>query len=155
MLWIVCLLLTCHTLVLICLFGLSVRLLARAREKMKDEALATLREFISAPDADTPSPLAALTDTFATLLAARLVQNVKAMLAGVESGASKGEQLALMDEAMDKSPWLGLIGGMLPKRLRNSLMRNPQMIAALSRIGGNNHGVTNEGATAPRRHNRD
>jgi len=147
--------LTCHTLVLICLFGLSVRLLARAREKMKDEALATLREFISAPDADTPSPLAALTDTFATLLAARLVQNVKAMLAGVESGASKGEQLALMDEAMDKSPWLGLIGGMLPKRLRNSLMRNPQMIAALSRIGGNNHGVTNEGATAPRRHNRD
>jgi len=147
--------LTCHTLVLICLFGLSVRLLARAREKMKDEALATLREFISAPDADTPSPLAALTDTFATLLAARLVQNVKAMLAGVESGASKGEQLALMDEAMDKSPWLGLIGGMLPKRLRNSLMRNPQMIAALSRIGGNNHGVTNEGATAPRRHNRE
>ena len=150
MLWIVCLLLTCHTLVLICLFGLSVRLLARAREKMKDEALATLREFISAPDADTPSPLAALTDTFATLLAARLVQNVKAMLAGVESGASKGEQLALMDEAMDKSPWLGLIGGMLPKRLRNSLMRNPQMVAALSKIGGNNHGVTNEGATAPR-----
>ena len=148
-------LLTCHTLVLICLFGLSVRLLARAREKMKDEALATLREFISAPDADTPSPLAALTDTFATLLAARLVQNVKAMLAGVESGASKGEQLALMDEAMDKSPWLGLIGGMLPKRLRNSLMRNPQMVAALSKIGGNNHGVTNEGATAPRRHNRD
>ena len=147
--------LTCHTLVLICLFGLSVRLLARAREKMKDEALATLREFISAPDADTPSPLAALTDTFATLLAARLVQNVKAMLAGVESGASKAEQLALIDGAMQQSPWLGLIGGMLPKRLRNSLMRNPQMIAALSRIGGNNHGVTNEGATAPRRHNRD
>ena len=148
-------LIACQTLVSICLFVSAAKLLSRERDRLKDEAIATLREFISAPDADTPSPLAALTDTFATLLAARLVQNVKAMLAGVESGASKAEQLALIDGAMQQSPWLGLIGGMLPKRLRNSLMRNPQMVAALSRIGGNNHGVTNEGATAPRRHNRD
>ena len=148
-------LIACQTLVLICLFGLAVRLLARAREKIKDEALGALRQFVTAPNDSTPSPLAALTDTLAMLLAARLVGQVKAMLSGVESGVAKGEQLALMDEAMDKSPWLGLIGGMLPKRLRNSLMRNPQMVAALSKIGGNNHGVTNEGATAPRRHNRD
>lgn len=152
MIWLVCVLIACQTLVSICLFVSAAKLLSRERDRLKDEAIATLREFISAPDADTPSPLAALTDTFATLLAARLVQNVKAMLAGVESGASRGEQLALIDGAMQQSPWLGLIGGMLPKRLRNALMRNPQMVAALSKLGTNHSSGTASDAQPPRRH---
>jgi len=147
--------LSCQSLVFACFCLLAARFYHREARKLRDDAAEAVRQFVEAPDENTPSPLAAMCDQLALLLAARLVQQVKAMLAGVESGASKGEQLALMDEAMAQSPWLGLIGGMLPKRVRNSLMRNPQMVAALSRIGGNNHGVTNEGATAPRRHNRD
>lgn len=154
MIWLVCLFISCQTLVFICLFVLAVRLLARERDRLKNEALDALREFISAPDPETPSPLAVLTDTAATLLAARLVQNVKAMLAGVESGEAKGQQLELIDSAMAASPWLGLIGGMLPKRLRNSLMRNPQMVAALSKLGSN-HAQGAPGGNAPTRTHRD
>lgn len=124
-------------------------------ENQKRKAISELTEFVrsmvEAPDATTPSPLAALIDQGALLLAARLMQQLKAMLAGVESGASKGEQLALMTEAQGNSPWLALISNMLPKRIRNQLMRNPQMIGALSRLAGGGNG-SNTADVPPRRH---
>jgi hypothetical protein len=95
--------------------------------------------------------LAQLTDVLATLLAARLVQQVKAMLAGVESGASKGEQLALIENATQDNPWLAILSTILPKRLKSKLLSNPQMIGALSKLGGfgGNHGA---GEPVPRKH---
>jgi hypothetical protein len=87
-------------------------------------------------------------DPLATLLAARLVQQLKAMIAGVESGNSKGEQLALINEATAQSPWLAIISAILPKRIRNQLLSNPQMIGALSKIGGGGNHNESKGASA-------
>jgi hypothetical protein len=109
----------------------------RERRRLLDELSDSVRAFVSAPDPDTPSPLAVLLDQAATLFAARLAQQLKAMLAGVESGEAKGEQLALINEATAHNPWLAIVSSILPKRIRNKLLSNPQMIGALSRLGGN------------------
>jgi phage-related minor tail protein len=142
----------CQLLVLGCIVLLVRHWIRRQAAALRDEIAETVRTFVSAPDDKTPSPLAAVVDQFALLLAARLVQQVKAMLAGVESGASKGEQLALMQDATSSSPWLALIAGIIPKRLRNQLMRNPQMIGALSKLGGGGNHSTS-GGSAPSRDN--
>jgi hypothetical protein len=141
----------CQALVIGCSLFLVRRWYGNERQRLMEEAENALRSFVVAPDAETPSPMAAIVDQFALLLAARLVQQVKAMLAGVESGASKGEQLELMESAKAGSPWLSLIAGMLPKRLQRQLMANPQMVGALSKLaGGNNHQETD--AIPQRRH---
>jgi hypothetical protein len=128
---------SCQTVVLSLFSMVAIRWYRRERASIQEEAADALRAFVASPNADTPSPLAVLVDQMALLLAARLIQQVKAMLAGVESGASKQEQAAMLSEATAGSPWMALIAGMLPARIRNSLLRNPQMIGALSKIGGN------------------
>lgn len=124
-----------------CFSLLAVRFYRAEKAKTLQEASEWARSLIEAPDETTPSPLAVLIDQCAIVLATRLVQSVKNTIAGVESGAAKGEQLAMFEAAAAESPWIALIGGMLPKRLRNALMKNPQMIGALSKLGGggNNH----------------
>lgn len=122
----------------ICGFSvLAVRWYNKERARTLDELSEAVQTFLTPPDLNTPSPLAVLADQCALLLAARLVQHVKQTLSGVESGAAKGEQLAMINEATSQNPWLALIAGMLPARLRNALMKNPQMIGALSKLGGN------------------
>jgi hypothetical protein len=93
-----------------------------------------------------------LMDQFATLMAARLAGQVKAMLAGVESGESKGQQLALIEEATQKSPWLALLASALPKRIRNKLLANPQMVTAMANLHGGMGGNGAGDSPAPRRH---
>jgi hypothetical protein len=141
----------CQFLVLGCFAFLAVRWYRRETQRLLEELSEAVREFVTAPDKDTPAPLAKLIDQGALLLAARLIQQLKAMLSGVESGASKGEQLALITEATADNPWLALIAGILPARIRNKLMRNPQMIGALSKLGaGGNHAT--DAAVSPVRH---
>lgn len=142
----------CQTLVLACFGILAVRWYHGERQRLRDDLEAAVRGFVEAPDDKTPSPLAAFIDQIALLLAARLVQQVKAMLAGVESGAAKGEQLAMFEAAAAESPWISLIGGMLPKRIRNALMKNPQMIGALAKLGGGGNGARAEASEPIRRH---
>jgi len=130
----------CQFLVLSWFSYIAVRWYKREREETIARATQAAADFLTAPNSDTPSPLAMLLDQCALLLSARLVQQVKAMLAGVESGESKGEQLALITEATAGNPWLTLLSGILPKRIKNGLMKNPQMIGALAKLGkGNNH----------------
>jgi hypothetical protein len=122
------------------------------RQRLADDLAESLRTFITAADATTPSPLAVLVDQFAILLAARLVQSVKGMIAGTESGVAKGEQLALLEDVTKDSPLLTLLSGLVPRSLRTKLLKNPQMVGALSKLGslGSNHGA--DTASAPRRH---
>jgi len=127
----------CQVLVFGCFALLAVRFYRRERARVGQEIAAALTEFATSPDKDTPSPLAVIIDQAALLLAARLMQQLKAMMAGVESGASKGEQASMIAEATSGSPWLALLSGILPARIRNQLMKNPQMIGALSKLGGN------------------
>lgn len=137
MIYAVCGLIFGLILVKIGLFLLSVRALNRFRDDVRLEITETIRVFIEAPDSATPSPFAVLIDTFATLFASRALQQVKQMLSGIESKAGQAEQLEMFSKAAEGNPWLGLIAGMVPKRVRNSLIRNPQMMAALSKIGTN------------------
>ena len=120
--------------------------------KLRREAEEWARAFIEAPNAETPSPLAVLIDQGATLLAARMIQQIKAMLAGVESGLSKNEQSDLLANAANQSPLLGMLGAMLPKRIRSGLMKNPQMVAALMNFGKGNNGSSADTAIVPRKH---
>lgn len=154
MLWLILLLAGCQALVFTCLAVAGHFWYVHQKRALEQELTEVLRSFVSAPNPETPSPLAVLVDNVATLLAARLVQQVKTMLSGVESGASKGEQLALIEGATQGNPWLALISGMLPKRIRTKLLANPQMIGALSKIGSGGNGVVpaDTSGASPRRH---
>ena len=127
----------CQFLAFGCIVFLARRFYRQERANIWHDISEALVEFATSPDKDTPSPLAVIIDQAALLLAARLMQQLKAMVAGVESGESKGEQAALIAEATSSTPWLALLSGMLPKRIRNGLMKNPQMIGALAKMGGN------------------
>jgi hypothetical protein len=129
----------CQVVVLACFAGIVRAWYNREASRIRGEISEAVQIVVTSPNADTPSPLAVVVDQMAILLAARLVQNVKAMLAGVESGESKGEQMAMIADAAEQSPWLALLANMLPKRIRNQLMKNPQMIGALAKLGGNHH----------------
>jgi len=141
----------CQTLVLACFSIVAVRWYNRERSLIENRLSDTMRAFFEAPNADTPSPLAVLVDQFALLFAARLSQQIKAMLSGVESGESKGQQMALINEATSSNPLLAILSSMLPKRIRNRLLSNPQMIGALSKLGSNHQGESSA-ETTPRRH---
>jgi DNA topoisomerase VI subunit B len=145
------LLISSFTLVFAMFGAIGLKLLQKKEQKLREELIESLRSLISAPDESTPSPLAVYSDQVATLMAARLVQQVKAMLAGTESGVSKELSADLLEGATDGNPWLGLIAGIIPKKLRNQLMKNPQMLGALSKLGGN-HNQGNSADTQPRKH---
>ena len=120
------------------------------RDRLLDELRCALRDFVTAPDEQTPSPLAQLADVGATLFASRLMKHAKDMLGGIASGDSKAEQLALLEDATKDNPWIGMLASVLPKKLRASLLKHPQMIGALTKMGsaGGNHGAE----VAPRKH---
>ena len=155
MIWLVLALSACSLAALISTPLLLLRFYHREKDALRREVEELLRGVITAPDEKTPSPLAVLCDQMATLFAARLVQNVKSTLSGVEHELARGEQLGLFEEAAGQHPWLGLIAGMIPKKLRNSLIRNPQMVSALSKMvggGGSGDGSTGVEGQPPRRH---
>jgi len=132
-----------------CLPLVCARLYAREKARLRQEIEDALHTLVTSPDADTPSPLAVVADQVALLLAARLMQQVKTMLAGTESGLAKGESAQLaMQLAESGPPWMAALAGILPKRLRNQFLRNPAMVGALGKLaqgaggadGNGNHG---------------
>jgi hypothetical protein len=144
------LVLACFSVVLAgwtCIVG---ALLARKEARLRQEASDLFKVLVTPPDEKTPSALAVYTDQLAILLARQFVQQLKTMLAGTESGLSKaaaaGQQLELIESG---PPWLQLLAGILPKRLKSQILRNPQMLSALSSmVAGGNHG---SGESSPSR----
>jgi len=148
----IALLVISQCLVFTCLLYSLRRFYLIERERLKDELTEALRSFVTSPNPDTPSPMAVIIDQVALLLSARLVQQVKAMLAGVESGESKGEQLQLIESASAANPMIGFLAGILPKRIRNKLLSNPQMLGALSKLGGGSSNGNHDTDYVPRKH---
>jgi hypothetical protein len=142
----------CQALVLLCCMELAKRWYRRERDALRSEISEALRSFVEPPNEETPSPLAVLIDQMALLLAGRMVQQIKAMLAGVESGESKGEQLQLIESVSAGNPLLGLLAGILPKRIRNKFLSNPQMLGALSKLGGGSSNGNHDADYVPRKH---
>lgn len=143
--------------ILVCLgFCIAIRIYVDRKVREWRQSIEDLvRSFVEAPDEKTPSPLAVLMDQGATLLAARLMQQLKAMLAGVESGLSKQESTELLANAANGSPFLGMLAGILPKRIRAGLMKNPQMIGALANLVNRDNGHQAIDTEPVRRRHRD
>jgi hypothetical protein len=135
-------LVVCAGQILVCAGCLLIVRLWIVRTRQQAEEI--LRVALTSPDKDTPAPLAKLLDEFARLLASRLVQSVKQTISGVESKALQAEGAEVLSQAMEGSPLLALIAGIVPAKIRNKLLRNPQMVGALAKMGqgftgGSNH----------------
>lgn len=124
----------CQILVFSCLAAAGWLWYGREKARIQQQLVDLVRSLTEPPDDKTPSALAVLMDQLALVLAARLVQQLKAMLAGTESGLSKQETGQLELDLGQTNPWLGILAGILPKRIRNQMLRNPQMVGALANM---------------------
>jgi len=142
MLYAITALLACLILVQLAI-ALSAAVWLRAKElEVRREISDSIHDLITTPDEDTPSKLAIYADLAATLLAARFIQQIKTMLNGVASGEARLEQAAQMQEALSGAPpWLGMLAGLLPKKLTRQLLNRPELVGALKGFagGGGNH----------------
>lgn len=117
------------------LFGRYVR---RKEEEYARRLLEAWKDITESPDENTPSQLAQYADLFATVLAGRLMQQVKTAMAGKLSGQARSEQAEAMGEAMaGLPPWMAVAAALLPKRLTKQLLTNPQMLGAFTKVAGN------------------
>lgn len=143
-------------LVVACCVYVGRRWYERERRRVQDDISQAVHDLITAPDENTPSPLAVLIDQGALLLSSRLIQHLKAMLAGTESALSKAEGTERQLELLQSAPsWVSVVAGILPPRLRKQLLANPQMIGALSNLvgankGGGNHSTDTGGSVRDR-----
>lgn len=84
------------------------------------------RDFITPSSESTPSKLAQVCEAFSEMLGRSLVASLKAFLMGSKSGEVR-QANAEVGAGIDASP-LGTIVGMLPKSVRSSLIKNPQLL---------------------------
>jgi hypothetical protein len=108
----------------------------------------TARDFLTAPDEQTPSPLAQLTANAATTVGVHVASQLKTQVMGVLSGESKRakaiEEALLTDGLAETSP---LLSGLLEVSpgLRKVIKKNPAVLELVMRAI-NRH----QGSGAPR-----
>lgn len=86
-----------------------------------------VRNFITAPDPQTPSPLAQAVDATAQVIARGVIAQGKATLMGVQSGAARSERAAAAAAAKEAIPGLGALDAIMPG-LSGKLVKNPQLL---------------------------
>lgn len=118
-------------------FVLFLVCLRHTEKRIRDEISAGIHQFVDPPGEGQPSPLAVLTDQMATLLVGRLMQQVKASMAGIASGESKELVAAAESQMAASSPWMYLLANFLPKKFRSKLMAVPQFTGQLGLFGKN------------------
>ena len=122
--------------------------LSRKEREYTEKIRAALRTALESPDEETPSPFAQIADQVCILLAARITQQLKAMLAGVTSGVSKAQAEGEQNAILEGGPaWLPLVAAILPKKLKAQIARNPQFLSALSSMGRGNGSSPESGAS--------
>lgn len=137
MLWAIVALLACSMLVQVALVAFAVAWLESKEAKLRMEAREAFHTLITAPDEETASPLAQYADVVGTLVAARFVQQIKVMLNGAASGVVREKQAEAISEALSGAPsWMGLLAGLLPKKLQKQLLSRPELLGALSSMAG-------------------
>jgi hypothetical protein len=98
-----------------------------------------INDFISAPDNETPSPLASLFDSMAYVVAARLVHQIKTTIGGMNSVDAKNARREAVQEAMQANPTLAGLAQFLPKRwLKPEILQAGA--ALLSKVGNRGNG---------------
>lgn len=83
-------------------------------------------EFITPEALDKPSKLATVCEALSEMVGRSLIASLKAFLMGSKSGEVRAAN-AETGAGIDASP-LGAIVGMLPKSVRSSLIKNPQLL---------------------------
>lgn len=114
------------------------RYVARQKAQIADAA----RAFVSSPDDQTPSPLAAIADQCALLLVGRAQQAIETRMRGAAGAAARDEGKAEVAAALAQGPsWLPVLASFLPKRYLKLLAANPQFLGQLPlNLGGNGNG---------------
>jgi hypothetical protein len=118
------------------------------------------RQFISAPDEKTPSPLAQLVSAMSDIAARSIVARIKATFMGKQSGAVRAEgavdEAIAQDQVNGMNPLLGSVLDSFPT-LKKSLLKNPALIDfALSKfgnLGGTGNGSINSSQPSDNNHN--
>lgn len=106
-------------------------------------ASARFFEFCSAPDDKTPSPLAAIVQSIASVFASALSQSLKAVFMGVESVESKNRGRLQADFIADSNPMLGAILSSFPavaKRIAKQPALAQLAIDLIAKHGAKNGG---------------
>lgn len=130
-------------------FGIGLR---DAEQRARADLQQSLTSFLTPAKEGEPSPLAVLADQMAIILAGRLMQQLQQRMAGISSGQARGELSEQAAALGEMSPWAGILAGILPKRFRNQLLRNPQMVTQLGLFGhGNNHTEGDQGESVAER----
>ena len=83
-----------------------------------------LVDILTPPDAEHPSKLAETVNLAAIVFAKHLVQNLKATLMGMSSVDSRAES----KETLSGNPVLSMLAGVLPKKLVNTIVKNPALV---------------------------
>ncbi len=120
-------------------------------EVEKQNLAADLHRLLESPGPDQPSPLAVITDQFATMFAARVWQQIEARLRGAAGTVTREEGKQTEAEMAASSPLMALAMAFLPKSIKRKMIVNPQMLGALSNVmgaggqPGGDHGNTGSG----------
>lgn len=112
--------------------------LSTAEQRLYETVQSSLTRFVSPGQEGEPSPLAVLVDQCAIILAGRIMQQLKNTAAGVASGQARHDLAVAEQELAGQSPLLGTLAAILPKKLRNQLIRHPQMLGQLGLFGPRN-----------------
>jgi hypothetical protein len=83
-------------------------------------------DFITPPAENQPSKLATVCEALSEMIGRSLVASLKAFLMGSKSGEIR-QANAETGAGIDASP-IGALVGMLPKSVRASLIKNPQLL---------------------------
>ena len=117
-----------------------MRGLSSAERRAREDLKASIRTFVTPAKEGDASPLALLVDQCAVVLAGRLMQQLQQRASGISSGMARQELAETQAEISGASPWLGMLSAFLPKKFKNQLLRNPQMVGQLAMFGKNNGG---------------
>lgn len=84
------------------------------------------KDFITPSSETTPSKLAMVFESISEMFGRSMVASLKGFLMGAKSGEVRGAN-AEIGASIDSSA-IGAIVGMLPKSVRSSLIKNPQLL---------------------------
>ena len=131
---------------------LSVLFGLRSAQRKARDLEAGIRSFLTAPDANTPSPLALIVDQLAQVVARGVIAQAQTTIMGIKSGASRAAASAEAQANMARYPWLSVLAQLMPGAAK-SLAKNPALLNLAGSMLQRNQGQQQQQQPAPGRDN--